>query len=201
MRLNGIAVIGCDETNVNTGHKGGIILFMELASIDHYNGELGCFKQTPPSFTKFFGWATAGPKEFCRPLGKAIKTYEDLPVAPFSSMNVENMPHNIDRMVLSNEQQYLYDICLAISRDECYSDLALRKPGPVVHSRWLTIAGNGNQNFNRARGTRQLLQWGVKSIGCHPANSRLSSGWDYWVEEENPLPVAHPPGVRRGHQP
>ncbi|GBM70916.1 hypothetical protein AVEN_263589-1 [Araneus ventricosus] len=81
------------------------------------------------------------PKEFCRPLGKAIKTYEELPVAPFSSINVENMPHNIDRMVLSNDQKYLYDICLAISRGECYSDLALRKPGPVVHSRWLTIAG------------------------------------------------------------
>ncbi|GBN77403.1 hypothetical protein AVEN_204040-1 [Araneus ventricosus] len=96
---------------------------------------------TPPSFTKFFGWATAGPKEFCRPLRKAIKTYEELPVAPFSSINVENMPGNIDRMVLSNDQQYLYDICLAISRGECYSDLALRKPGPVVHSRWLTIAG------------------------------------------------------------
>ncbi|GBN29366.1 Cytochrome P450 4c3 [Araneus ventricosus] len=43
-------------------------------------------------------------------------------------------------MVLSNDQQYLYEICLAISRGECYSDLALRKPGPVVHSRWLTIA-------------------------------------------------------------
>ncbi|GBM56202.1 hypothetical protein AVEN_47268-1 [Araneus ventricosus] len=44
-------------------------------------------------------------------------------------------------MVLSNDQQYPYDICLVISRGECYSDLALRKPGPVVHSRWLTIAG------------------------------------------------------------
>ncbi|GBM16779.1 hypothetical protein AVEN_9372-1 [Araneus ventricosus] len=44
-------------------------------------------------------------------------------------------------MVLSNDQQYLYAICLAISRGECYSDMALRKPGPVSHSRWLTIAG------------------------------------------------------------
>ncbi|GBM52513.1 hypothetical protein AVEN_106945-1 [Araneus ventricosus] len=64
-----------------------------------------------------------------------------LPVAPISSINVDNMPDNIDRMVLSNDQQYLYDICLAISRGECYSDLALRKSSPVVHLRWLTIAG------------------------------------------------------------
>ncbi|GBM86756.1 hypothetical protein AVEN_198521-1 [Araneus ventricosus] len=56
--------------------------------------------------------ARTGLKEFCRPLGKAIKTYEELPVAPFSSINEENMSDNIDRMVLSNDQQYLYDICL-----------------------------------------------------------------------------------------
>ncbi|GBN73056.1 hypothetical protein AVEN_43385-1 [Araneus ventricosus] len=70
---------------------------------------------------------------------KAIKTCEELSVAAFSS-SVENMPYTIDRMVLSNDQQYLYDICLAISRVECYSDLALRKPGAVAHSRRLTIA-------------------------------------------------------------
>ncbi|GBM30473.1 hypothetical protein AVEN_237698-1 [Araneus ventricosus] len=60
-------------------------------------------------------------------------------MASFSSISVENMPHNLDRMVLSNDQQYLYDICIAISRVECYSDLALRKPGAVPHSRWLPI--------------------------------------------------------------
>ncbi|GBM51071.1 Histone-lysine N-methyltransferase SETMAR [Araneus ventricosus] len=56
------------------GFKGGIIRLMELASINHYNGEFVCFKQivTPPSSTKFFGWATAGPKEFCRPLGQTV---------------------------------------------------------------------------------------------------------------------------------
>ncbi|GBM70805.1 hypothetical protein AVEN_142094-1 [Araneus ventricosus] len=85
--------------------------------------------------------ATTGPTEFCGPIGKAIKTCEELPVAPFSSISVENIPDNIDRMVLSNDQQYLYDICLAISRVECYFDLALKKPGSVAHSRWLTTAG------------------------------------------------------------
>ncbi|GBM45505.1 hypothetical protein AVEN_210235-1 [Araneus ventricosus] len=45
MQLNGLTVVGCDETNVNTGHKGVIIRLMELSSIDHYNGEFVCFKQ------------------------------------------------------------------------------------------------------------------------------------------------------------
>ncbi|GBO13700.1 hypothetical protein AVEN_176118-1 [Araneus ventricosus] len=51
------------------------------------------------------------------------------------------MPDNIDRVVLSNDQQYLFDIFLAISGGECYSDLALRKPIPFAQSRWLTTAG------------------------------------------------------------
>ncbi|GBM98691.1 hypothetical protein AVEN_56810-1 [Araneus ventricosus] len=84
--------------------------------------------------------ATTGPTEFCGPTGKAIKTCKEQPVALISSISVDNMPDNIDRMILSNDQQYLYDIFLAISRGECYSDLALRKPGPVAHSRWLITA-------------------------------------------------------------
>ncbi|GBM53384.1 hypothetical protein AVEN_191451-1 [Araneus ventricosus] len=87
--------------------------------------------------------ATTGPKQFFRPIGKAIKICE---VAPFSSISVDNTSDNKDRMVLSNDQQYLYDICLAISRGDCYSDMTLRKPGPVSHSRWLTIAAEG-RNF------------------------------------------------------
>ncbi|GBN65946.1 hypothetical protein AVEN_52346-1 [Araneus ventricosus] len=80
-------------------------------------------------------------KNFVNQLVKKIKSCEELPVAPFSSISVENMADNTDRMVLSNDQQYLYDICLEISHGECYSDLALRKPDPVAHSRWLTTAG------------------------------------------------------------
>ncbi|GBM40494.1 hypothetical protein AVEN_28647-1 [Araneus ventricosus] len=84
--------------------------------------------------------ATTGPTEFCDPIGKAFKTCEELPATPFSSISVENIP-SIDRTVLSNDQQHLYDICSATSRGECYSDMTLRKPGPVTHSRWLTTAG------------------------------------------------------------
>ncbi|GBM67613.1 hypothetical protein AVEN_44759-1 [Araneus ventricosus] len=43
MQLNGLIVNGCDGTN--TGHKGGIIRLMELASIYHYSGAFVFFKQ------------------------------------------------------------------------------------------------------------------------------------------------------------
>ncbi|GBN98870.1 hypothetical protein AVEN_117560-1 [Araneus ventricosus] len=84
MRLNGLTVIGCDGTNVNTGHTGGIIRLMTITMVNLFASNK---RVTPPSSTKFFGWATAGSKEFCRALRKAIKTYEELPVAPFSSFS------------------------------------------------------------------------------------------------------------------
>ncbi|GBL81647.1 hypothetical protein AVEN_93434-1 [Araneus ventricosus] len=126
------------EQMVNTGHKRGIIHLMEL-DLNRPLQWCICLLHTNElplrHLLNSLDGATTGTKEFCRPIGEAIKIFEELHVAPFSSISVENMPDNMERMVLSNDQQYLYDICLAISRGECYSDLALRKPGPVAHSR------------------------------------------------------------------
>ena len=40
---------------------------------------------------------------------------------------------------LSNDQKYLYQMCQAVSNGICAEDLAMRKPGPLVHFRWLTM--------------------------------------------------------------
>ncbi|GBM55746.1 hypothetical protein AVEN_190333-1 [Araneus ventricosus] len=80
-------------------------------------------------------------KNFVYQLVKKSNPTRRLPVAPLSSISVENMPDNTDRMVLINDQQYLYDICLAIYSGEYYSDLALRKPDPVAQSGWIAFAG------------------------------------------------------------
>ena len=37
-------------------------------------------------------------------IAKAINTCEELPVDPFSSISMENMPDNIDRMFLTKDQ-------------------------------------------------------------------------------------------------
>src|SRR6218665_28808 len=65
-------------------------------------------------------------------------TCELLPVVNFEPIILENCP-NLD---VSTDQQYLYKMCQAIhvSAGTCSPDLAARRPGPVVHSRWLTIA-------------------------------------------------------------
>jgi hypothetical protein len=43
-------------------------------------------------------------------------------------------------MDLITDQQYLWQMCQAVSEGHCPCDLALQKPGPLNHSRWLTSA-------------------------------------------------------------
>ncbi|GBN91905.1 hypothetical protein AVEN_153351-1 [Araneus ventricosus] len=144
MQLNGLTLIGCHGANVAKYWAQERYYSLDGTGLNRSLQWCICLFQTNVlplrHLLNSLDGTTTGPKQFCRPIGKAIKTCEELPVAPFSSISVDNMSDNIDRMVLSNDQQYIYDICLAISRGECYSDMALRKPGPVSHSRWLTIA-------------------------------------------------------------
>lgn len=56
-----------------------------------------------------------------------LKPAKELSVVPavfnFSSVGVRNEPDNIDRMILSNDHQYLYDIGIPISLNEWVSEL------------------------------------------------------------------------------
>src|SRR6218665_3265107 len=45
----------------------------------------------------------------------------------------------MSRLVLINNI-YLYEMCQAISAGTCSPDPAAQRPGPIVHSRWLTTA-------------------------------------------------------------
>ncbi|CAH1113215.1 unnamed protein product [Psylliodes chrysocephalus] len=46
----------------------------------------------------------------------------------------------VDLMNLSNDQNYLYRIVLAVTSGECSQYLSNLQPGPISHSRWLTTA-------------------------------------------------------------
>jgi hypothetical protein len=61
---------------------------------------------------------------------------EKLPICRFAAIQ-SSLPKNIDELDLSKDQKYLYDICKAVECDAVSQDL---KPGPVVHSSWLTTA-------------------------------------------------------------
>jgi hypothetical protein len=79
-----------------------------------------------------------GQKSFSGPIGIKLTKCEKLEVVKFQSIECE-LP-DIDRKVLSKDQQYLLDISSAIKSGTCTGDLAIREPGPLSHSRWLTTA-------------------------------------------------------------
>lgn len=64
-------------------------------------------------------------------------------VTDFEPIQLENMPAMMDdehEIELSTDVKYLYKMAKAISDGIVSGDLANIKPGPIVHSRWLTKA-------------------------------------------------------------
>lgn len=136
-----LEIIGCDGTVTNTGWRNGVIRQIEL----HVGRPLQwsvCllhFNELP--FRHFFqhlDGVTTGPTSFSGPIGSQLKDCEKLPVVEF--FPIDCVLPEVDRKLLSKDQQYLLDICKAIKSGECPEDLSRRDPGPLSHSRWLTLA-------------------------------------------------------------
>lgn len=83
-------------------------------------------------------WKTVGPKSISGPIGRQLNGCEKLPVVNFDS--IQCVIPEIDRKLLSKDQQYLFDISTAIKSGNCPEDLSIRDPGPLSHARWLTAA-------------------------------------------------------------
>ena len=81
---------------------------------------------------------TTGPTSFSGQIGKKLTDCEKLPVANFETINSEEI--NVTKTDLSKDQQYLLDIYRAVKTGECAPDLAVKDPGPLSKSWWLTCA-------------------------------------------------------------
>ncbi|GBM70647.1 hypothetical protein AVEN_206868-1 [Araneus ventricosus] len=134
-----LEVAGCDGIVTNTGWENGAINRIEnhvgrpvqwSICILHFN-ELP-FRHI---FQHIDRQAT-GPKSFSGPIGQQPTCYEKLPVVDYEPIDCSIS--DIDRNLLSKDQQYLLDISNAITLRHCPEDLANRDPGPLFHSRWLT---------------------------------------------------------------
>ena len=83
--------------------------------------------------------ATTGPKCFSGPIGKSLETCTELSITSYEPISLlQPLPH-LDVKDLSSDQQYLRQMCQAVSKGQCPSDLALQKPGPLTHSIWLQL--------------------------------------------------------------
>lgn len=168
LSLDKLEVIGCDGTATNTGWKNGVIRQIEL----HVGRPLQwsvCllhFNELP--FRHLFqhlDGVTTGPKSFSGPIGSQLTGCEKLPVVEFE--RIDCVIPEVDRQVLSKDQQYLLDICKAIQLGQCPEDLSKRDPGPLSHSRWLTTANRVLRLFigvkNPSENLIQIVHFIMKS--------------------------------------
>ncbi|KAG0719329.1 hypothetical protein GWK47_007306 [Chionoecetes opilio] len=141
--LHNVKVVGCDGTAVNTGHNGGVIRQLEellqkplqwLVCLLHAN------ELPVRHLFQHLDGATTGPKCFSGPTGKSLTTCTELHITSHEPISLlQPLPH-VDVKDLSSDQQYLWQMCQAVSEGHCPCDIALRKPGPLNPSRWLTTA-------------------------------------------------------------
>lgn len=134
-------MVGCDGTVTNTGWKSGVIQRLEnhIGRPLQWSVCLLHFNELP--FRHLFqhiDGQTAGPKSFSGPIGQQLNGCEKSPPVAFEPIEV--FIPDIERKLLSKDQQYLLDISKAIASGTCSEDLAKRDPGPLSHSRWLTAA-------------------------------------------------------------
>ncbi|GBM73269.1 hypothetical protein AVEN_158628-1 [Araneus ventricosus] len=80
---------------------------------------------------------TTGPESFSGKIGEQQPNCEKLPIINFEAIELDEI--NINKTDLSKDEQYLQDIVRAI-QTQCATDLVVRDPGPLSHSRWLTYA-------------------------------------------------------------
>lgn len=139
--IDKLLVIGCDGTAVNTGLKAGMIRRFEEQVGKPLQWAICLFHYNELPFRHLFDFLdgkSSGPSSLKGPIGQNLIGCEKLTVVGFKSIDCE-IP-DIDRKVLSKDQQYLLDISMAIQSGKCNGDLAIRDPGPLSHSRWLTKA-------------------------------------------------------------
>lgn len=83
---------------------------------------------------------TTGPSTFSGPIGRKLEGCENRKVVAYQAIQVPWVEELSGFSDLSADQQYLLDVCRAVSSGTCPADFANKKPGPISQSRWLTTA-------------------------------------------------------------
>ena len=141
-----LKVIGTDGTPTMTGAHGGCIRHLEVLLNRPLQWSICLLHMNELPlrhvFTALDG-RTHGPGSFNGPIGKQVcSTVSDWPVVNFTPIINSEFPvlSSAEENDLSTDQNYAYRIAIAIINGSINDDLRLLEVGPVVHSRWLTLA-------------------------------------------------------------
>lgn len=140
--FSSVCSIGCDGTNTNTGTRGGVIVLWGQQinrPLQWLVCQLHANELPLRHLICSLDGVTSGPRCFSGPIGMSLSDCGKDPVQSFESICVDDFPIVL-KTVLSTDQSYLYDMCLAVISGVCSESLSKRNPGKMAHSRWLTTA-------------------------------------------------------------
>ena len=141
-----LKIIGVDGTAVMTGSHSGLIRSLELKLGKSLQWSVCLLHANELPLRHVFihlDGTTNSPDSFKGPIGQQLHFCAcELPVANFTPIANRNFPllSWIDIGDLSSDQYYAYKICRSVISGEVSQDISLLEVGPVVHSRWLTLA-------------------------------------------------------------
>ena len=142
-KTDNIKVVGCDGTNVNTGHIGVIRRLEE--TFEHPLQSLVCLLHTNELLLRHLfeavDGATTGPRGFPGSIGKRLLTCSEQPVSSFEPVQLTEQLSNVDPKELSTDHRYIYWKCAIASANVNVASICHGNAKPWLPES-LTMANN-----------------------------------------------------------
>lgn len=139
-----IDAIGSDGTVVNTGHDGGAIRLFEMEygkTVQWVQCMLHTNELPLRALIENLDGGFKSKNSLSGPIGKRLtRAIEELPIVEFNMISFSVPDINVEGLKTSSDQQYLLNICLAISKGCVPEKLASTTIGPLCKVRWATTA-------------------------------------------------------------
>ncbi|GBL91580.1 hypothetical protein AVEN_23639-1 [Araneus ventricosus] len=139
--INELESTGFKGTVTNTGWNNGVIRNIEC-KIQRPLQWFICllhFNELPiKHLFEYLDGETTRIASFFGKIGKKLTNCEILPIINFEAIQLDEI--NVNKTDLCKDQQNLLDIFRPIQTGQCSPDLAVRDPGSLNHSRWLSCA-------------------------------------------------------------
>lgn len=165
--INEIKAIGCDGTNTNTGHNGGVIRLLEVEweKPMQWNVCMLHLNELPfRALLEKLDGAYTSKGTLSGPIGKKLNEVETFPVVAFEKIDFHCNILNDDSVSLSTDQKYLFDMCRGISSGNVSPNLANQSIGVLSRARWVTTASRNLRLYISEEEPSFILEILVKYI-------------------------------------